>query len=153
MIRAVALDRENIEDVLELRVTAAQEELIAPIPEWIAFAAYVAGSETRALMRGETPIGLYSTIDPTMCIEDPEQFQPDCLYLWRFMIDLAHQGAGYGSQALSMIYATARARGFDGLSLTTADRKEGHALAFYEREGFAPTGRRLDDEIELVKRG
>jgi diamine N-acetyltransferase len=52
---------------------------------------------------------------------------------------------------LAGLLARAAAAGFSGMSLTTKDKADGNALAFYLNLGFVPSGRRLRGEIELVK--
>jgi diamine N-acetyltransferase len=52
---------------------------------------------------------------------------------------------------LAELLARAAAAGFSGMSLTTKDKADGNALAFYLNLGFVPSGRRLRGEIELVK--
>lgn len=66
------------------------------------------------------------------------------------MIDHRFQGKGLGNQAINFSKRYASIIGLQGVSLTTMDKEEGNALHIYQKLGFIPTGRRLDDEIELI---
>ncbi|BCV56572.1 hypothetical protein TUM17384_05170 [Shewanella algae] len=70
--------------------------------------------------------------------------------MWRVMIDHRFQGKGLGSHAINFSKRYASIVGLKGVSLTTMDKEEGNALYIYQKLGFTPTGRRLDDEIELI---
>ncbi|WP_420345527.1 GNAT family N-acetyltransferase [Pelagibius sp.] len=106
------------------------------------------------LFAGGRAVELISLVDPRLVedTEDREHFQSDCLFVWRVMVDRTQQGRGYGTQAIHFACNYARLVGLQGVSLTTMDQEAGNALPFYERLGFHPTGRRLDGEIELVRR-
>ena len=66
------------------------------------------------------------------------------------MVDYNFQGLGLGKQAINFSKQYASLVGLQGVSLTTMDKEDGNALSIYQKLGFAPTGRRLDDEIELI---
>ena len=125
--------------------------LIAPTGRWLDEALTMPGSHTFGIVNDNTPIGLVSWIDPNLSPEVEDIFLPECAYLWRIMIDSRFQGRGVGSCVLTEMLARAGAAGFSGMSLTTKDKADGNALAFYLNRGFVPSGRRLRGEIELVK--
>lgn len=145
---------ETLDPLMKLRVAEADRHLIAPNAEWIAQAALSDDVLTYGMFDGDRAVGMLSLIDPR-CIDVGERahFQEGCLYLWRLMIDGAVRRQGYGRAAVDFAKGYARLIGLDGVSLTTMDRSPVSALPLYEREGFVPTGRRLDGEIELVWRG
>ncbi|MHA6326800.1 GNAT family N-acetyltransferase [Roseivivax sp. CAU 1753] len=139
--------------LLDLRVRDGEETLIAPVADWLAQAAHKDYAVSFGLYHGGIAVGLVSVIDPRLIPEDHrEDFQPGCLYVWRLMIDRTQRGKSFGRGAVALATQYARTIGLDGVSLTTMESAAGNALAFYERLGFAPTGRRIDGEIELVLR-
>ena len=71
---------------------------------------------------------------------DPEDEDEDGrYYLWRFMIDKAEQGKGYGQAALSEIIRYFRALGADRILLSTEPENE-RGLHVYHKAGFRETG-------------
>ena len=152
MLTRTRLHHDNYERFAALRVSDAQEPLIARNDDWLLEAGFVPSGETWGLSFAGEAVGLYSLLDPATMDGEDDHFQPGCLYLWRLMIDRRYQRRGHGAAAIALILADARSRGFAGLSLTTMDRQTGNALGLYQRLHFVPTGRRLDGEIELVLR-
>ena len=152
MIKLITIDRDNVDELIDLKVAHEQMEAIAPNGEWIAEACYMPECTTFGIAWEDRPIGLLTLVDPRLAPpEDAENFQPGYGFLWRIMIDHRFQGRGHGTDALTMTMERVEADGFNGLSLATADLEGGNALPFYRKLGFEPTGRRLDGEIELVK--
>ena len=71
---------------------------------------------------------------------DPEDEDEDDRYwLWRFMIDKAEQGKGYGQAALGEIIRYFRAIGADRLLLSTGPGNK-RGLHVYHKAGFRETG-------------
>ena len=70
-------------------------------------------------------------------------------FLWRLLIDERRQRRGYGTAALDAIAAYVRRRPGGHVLYTSAAQGEGTPQPFYERYGFAATGRVVDDEIVL----
>ena len=60
-------------------------------------------------------------------------------YLWRLLIDAAHQRRGYGAAAVSLVADAVRAAGGREL-LTSCGQGAGSPQPFYEGLGFVPTG-------------
>lgn len=151
----IPLNRSNVDELSELAVRESEQHLICSNPEWLAQAAFVAESLTFGIFKEGRPVGVISFIDPRLVDEDDEDhdhYQENCLYVWRVMVDKGSRGANVGVQAIEFALGYARLVGLQGVSLTTMDREAGNALPFYERLGFSATGRRLDDEAELVFR-
>jgi diamine N-acetyltransferase len=69
-------------------------------------------------------------------------------FLWRLLIDEAHQRRGYGRAALAQIVDIVRAAGATEL-LTSYQPGAGEPWPFYERFGFEPTGELDGTEIVL----
>jgi len=68
-------------------------------------------------------------------------------YLWRLLVDRMHQRRGIGTRILAELCATLRDQGHATL-LTSWGEGPGSPRPFYERFGFVPTGRQIDDETE-----
>ncbi len=70
-------------------------------------------------------------------------------FLWRLLIDEPLQRRGYGTAALDAIATYVRSRPGGESLYTSAAQGEGSPQPFYERYGFVPTGRVVDDEVVL----
>lgn len=94
--------------------------------------------------RPDALVGFVMLYDPTR-VAKPES--PHA-YLWRLMIDRAHQGAGYGAAAVRLVIDHART--LPGVpELRVSHVPDAERLArFYQSLGFAYTGE--VDEGELV---
>jgi len=75
--------------------------------------------------------------------QDRESPPPGTLRLWQLFVRPAWQGRGIAATLVGAALAEARQRGFSRLSLWTP-REHARARAFYEREGWTPTGRESD---------
>lgn len=139
-----------INDIIDLSVEESQKHLIANNAEWLAEARFNDDSVSYGIYLDHKPAGLISLIDPRLLDKFDDHFQTEHLYVWRVMIDQRFQGKGLGNQAINFSKRYASIIGLQGVSLTTMDREEGNALSVYQKLGFTPTGRRLDDEIELI---
>jgi diamine N-acetyltransferase len=60
-------------------------------------------------------------------------------FLWRLLIDVEHQGRGYGREAVRLVADIVRDNGAPEL-LTSYGQGEGGPEEFYRRVGFKPTG-------------
>tara|TARA_R110000787_G_scaffold43656_5_gene106937 strand:+ start:267 stop:755 length:489 start_codon:yes stop_codon:yes gene_type:complete len=152
-ITAVPICTENRAPFDALCVRPDQDHLIAPNEAWLDQVLPIEKSHSFGLMNADTPMGLFTMTDTRTVPADvvAKYFQPGCAYLWHFMVDAAAQGRGLGRAALSVIEEHAKAFDGIGMSLTTADLEPGNALPFYSAAGYAPSGRRLHGEIELIK--
>ena len=147
-------NRDNVGKLAALRVRDDERHLIAPNAEWLAQAAHVGEAITFGLFAEKRAVGLISLVDPRL-VEDDEaraEFRPDCLWVWRLMVDRERRGRGFGAAAIEHARRYATLSGLDAVSLTTMDAEPGNALGFHERLGFRPTGRRVDGELELALR-
>jgi diamine N-acetyltransferase len=78
---------------------------------------------------------------------DPTLIGP--YFLWRLLIDEHHQRRGYGTAALDAIVAYVRGRPDAKALYTSCVPGDGTPQPFYERYGFVPTGRIVEDEVLL----
>src|SRR3954447_20372222 len=104
-----AVDYFNLCAVLDLRVTEAQSEYVASVQESIAEAEVTPDARPwyRALYAGETPVGFVMLSD-NIPPGNPELVGP--YYLWRLLIDVDHQGRGFGTRALDLAVSYVRTR-------------------------------------------
>ena len=117
---------------------------VAPNAVSIAEASFYDEAWFRAIYDDETPVGFVMLYDPTLA-EKPEE--PD-FFLWRLMIDKAHQGRGLGRAAVKMLIDHVRTRpGAKKLLVSHMNRAD--ALGrFYGSLGFVYTG--AEEEGEKV---
>lgn len=74
---------------------------------------------------------------------DPDSPAPGTLKLWQLFVRPAWHDGGVVTTLLDSAVAEAQRRGFHRLSLFIP-RDHARACAFYEREGWTPTGRESD---------
>lgn len=141
--------RENLHEVLRLRVAESQRSFVADNATSIAEAHFSPEMAWfRAIYAGETPVGFLMLADEA---EKQEYF------LWRFMIDARYQGRGYGRRALERLVEHVRTRpGATALGVSYVPG-EGSPGPFYRRFGFEETGEVDDGEtvarLDLTVRG
>lgn len=129
--------KETVRAVLRLKVRPEQEAFVANNAVSIAQAYFEPKAWFRAIYAGEEPVGFLMLYDDP---ETPEYF------LWRFMVDAAHQGKGYGKQALNLLVEHVRGRpGATTLGVSYVPG-EGSPEGFYRAYGFVPTGEMDGDE-------
>ena len=132
------IDETNREAVLALSVREDQPFVASNKRSLEQFA------ETEAKAPGVArPFAIYADgrlVGFCMFAVDPEdEDEDDRYYLWRFMIDKAEQGKGYGQAALAEIIRYFRALGADRLLLSTNPENE-WGLHVYHKAGFRETG-------------
>ena len=138
---------ENVRDVCALRVRDDQRNLVATNAQSLAQAYAHPEAWPRAIFAGETPVGFLMLEDRT---QPPLSEAADEVGLWRFMIDAAFQGKGFGAAALRLAIAQATTRpGVRRMLLSYVPSEQG-AGAFYERFGFRETGKVDDDERVMM---
>lgn len=135
-----AVTKENLHAVTKLEVTEAQKRFVAPNVYSMAEAGLEPKAWPRAIYADETPVGFLmmhlDTFTPTY-------------YLWRFMIAAAHQGQGYGYQALQLLIEQVRLRPRAKEITLSYVPGEGSPQPFYQKLGFVDTGVMHGDEYEM----
>jgi diamine N-acetyltransferase len=136
------ITRDTVDVILNLAVHRDQERFVANNAKSIAQAHFTPNAWFRAVYADETPVGFVM-----LYIDVPT----DEYYIWRFMIDVRHQGKGYGEQAMKLLvrhiqdtYPAAKAV---TLSYVPAEGSPEH---FYKKFGFENTGE--VDEGENIMR-
>jgi diamine N-acetyltransferase len=144
MVRLEPITDDNLGAVFALAVAPGQEDFVAP-NSWSLAEAYVEREIAwpRAIVDDDTVVGfLMLEIDP-----QDENGRP--FWLWRLMVDAAHQRRGYGSAALDLAVEYVRSLGADEFYTSWVPSDTGPER-FYVEYGFVPTGEIDDDEIVAV---
>lgn len=137
--------------VARLAVAPAQQRFVGTVAGALAVAAETPEGRPwfRAVYAGGEPVGF------VMVSWDVEPDPPHIIgpwFLWKLLIDAAHQGRGHGRAVVDLIAALVRAEGGSEL-LTSHVEGPGDPGPFYRRIGFRPTGERDDnDEVVLALR-
>lgn len=132
---------ENLEDVIALSVSPAQEAFVAPNIKSLAQAAVTDEAMFRAIYADDEPVGFLML---------SERRAASRYYLWRFMIDARHQGNGYGKAATELLVDYVRQLPGATELFVSYVPGEGSPGAFYAKLGFVDTGRVHGDEVEAV---
>lgn len=131
------ITKDNLNDVLRLKVKPGQEKFVADNAVSIAQAHFEEKAWFRAIYADETPVGFL------MLYDDPETSD---YFLWRFMIGARYQGLGYGHTALAMLIEYVRALPGATELLLSYVPEPGSPEPFYRSLGFKDTGEIHDDE-------
>jgi diamine N-acetyltransferase len=115
---------------------------VAPNAVSIAEASFYDEAWFRAIYDDDVLVGFVMLYDPTLA-QDPEE--PD-FFLWRLMIDKAHQRKGLGHGAVRLLIDYVRTRP-GAKKLLVSHMSEADALArFYGSLGFVHTGQEEEGE-------
>lgn len=137
------ITKENLRDILNLKVAPEQERFVASNAVSIAQAYFDRDvAWFRAIYASDTPVGF------VMLHDEPAERK---YYLWRFMVDHRYQKLGYGGRALKQVIEYVRQRPGAQELLTSIVPGEGSPGAFYETLGFAYTGDMEDAERVMRK--
>ena len=138
------IDESNFLDCFHLKLAPGQETYVSHPIRSLA-QAYVYYSQC-------TPFGIYAgdkMVGYVMVIYDYDIPEYD---IWHMMIDEAQQDKGYGKAAMQKVleYIKTKPFGTSNRIALTCNTENAPALHLYTSLGFAPTGAKYDDEIELV---
>ena len=139
----------NRDAVLALRVAPEQEGFVGSVRAALADAVEYpqANAWYRAVYAGDEPVG-FVMVSWNIVPQPPDIIGP--WFLWKLLIDKAHQGKGYGLNAVRQVADLVRAEGAKDLLTSYVDQPGGPA-GFYRRLGFVPTGE-LDGAGEVIVR-
>jgi diamine N-acetyltransferase len=132
------ITQDTLRAVLDLTVEPEQEEYVAPNARSIAEAHFEPRAWFRAVYADDAPVGF------VMAYRDPPTF-----WVWRFMIDAAHQGKGFGRDAMELLVDEARKDGAAEVRLSFHPG-EHSPHDFYSRLGFVETGEVEHGEIVMA---
>jgi diamine N-acetyltransferase len=120
---------------------------VAPNAVSIAQAYFSPEAWFRAIYDDDTLVGFVMLYDPTLV---PQPEEPH-FFLWRLMIDKAHQGRGHGHTAVELLVEHVRSRPAAS-ELRVSHVKSATALArFYASLGFRYTGEEDDGELLMTR--
>lgn len=135
------ITRENLNHILDLKVTKEQEKFVATNAVSIAQAHFYPDvAWFRAIYADETPVGF------VMLEED----RVNSTYsLWRLMIDSSFQGQGLGRRAVQLVLEYAKMLPRATVIFTSCVSGNGSPGKFYEKMGFSYTSD-IDEDGELI---
>ena len=144
-----AANRDNLGQLLKLKVREDQDNLVAPNSVTLAQSAYEQpGSYVYGIFEGDQAVGLVALIHPQVYpFLEPED-DPEAAYLWRLMIAADQQGKGFGKFAIEECKRLAREWGLPKLASSVV-QSDNSNMAFYESLGFQQTGAIVDDELVI----
>jgi len=137
-----------------LTLATDKSHLIQPLSRTIPQSLVSEETHTFGVFQGDIAVGLIALEDAR--VMDVLRASPikDCLLIWQIMVDENHERHGIGSAMIDFAKSYAALVGLSGVALATLDKTKQTPLPFYEKHGFTPTGRRLqdgdDDLLELV---
>ncbi len=132
--------QETVNSILNLRVTKEQEQFVASNAVSIAEAYFSEDAWFRAIYADETPVGFLVLSDQS----DKGEY-----YLWRFMVDVQHQGKGYGRRALELLIDHVKTRPNAKELFLSHVPGTGSPEGFYRKLGFEHTGEQVGDELVM----
>jgi len=141
MINFREIDRNNIWDILKLKVSEEQMHFVATNAVSIAQAKAQPECVPLAIYDGETPVGF------VMYCFDLEE-KEYCIY--RLMIDSRYQRKGYGRDALQKIIDKIKEDKDHHKILISFEPNNSVAKNLYISMGFVPDGRIIDGELVCV---
>jgi diamine N-acetyltransferase len=140
MITLREVTKDTVRTVCRLQVAQEQREYVADNAFSIAQAHFEPKAWFRAIYADETPVGF------VMLSDDPDV--PE-YFLWRLMIDAAHQGNGFGRKAIGLLVEYVRTRPAAHELLVTCHPGPHSPRDFYLKQGFRDTGRSEEGEVVL----
>jgi histidinol dehydrogenase len=130
----------NVDDLIKLKTTAEQEKFVASVAKSLAQA---------SVRPAGRPLGLYSNGQAVglLLLWDIAE-RADQLYIWRLSIDARFQRQGHGQAAMRWLIEEAKRMGVVSIGLSHVP--ENPVGGFYEKFGFAYTGKVNEGENEMV---
>jgi diamine N-acetyltransferase len=135
--------RDSVSAVCKLDAGDAGRQ-VAPNAVSIAQAHFQGEAWFRAVYDDDRLVGFVMLYDPTL-VECPDE--PD-FFLWRLMIDKAHQGKGHGRAVVEALVEHVRTRPGARRLLVSHVKSADQLGRFYQSLGFRYTG--VEDDGELV---
>ena len=150
-LEARDIHRDHLSALFKLKVREDQRDQVAPNEVTLAQQAYEpAGTFVWGLWDGDTAVGLLAMIDLRDYEDTEEGDDLESAYIWRLLIGAEHQGKGYGRQTMAVAEGIARDWGVPRVTLSIVKKPDG-AQRFYEKCGYALTGKTIEDELQMSK--
>lgn len=142
MVELQELTRENWVSCARLKLAPEQEEFVAPAVYSIAQWNFESHYRPRAIYAEGAVVGFLM-----YCVEtDPPD--PGLFWLFRLLIDVEHQGKGYGAAAVRLAILEMKEAGAERIR-TMHKPENAVAARLYRRCGFTEIGMLDDGDIEL----
>jgi diamine N-acetyltransferase len=139
--RLEPVTQENVRAACHLKLRPDQEHLVAPVAWSLADAYTMPDIAWPRLIYDAGQLAGFIMAAFAPAHENPLFHS----YLWRLVIDAAHQGNGYGRFAVEELCKEAVRRGHDRLTVSYHAGEHGPE-DFYKRLGFQPTGEHNEGE-------
>lgn len=149
MSPAVSLEdvtSENRDVVLALKPAESQRRFIASNARTLQQAEEAPEAWLRAICAHGEIVGLLLLHDEHLR-DAPREI--GYYFLWRIMIDVNHQGKGYGKKSVDLVIDYLSSRPHAKRLLSSYLPGEDGAEGFYQHYGFTPTGNKIGEDIEI----
>jgi len=149
-VSLVEITTENVNAVWRLATHKTQERFVAPMVQSFTDALFpevVDGAPVIPWMRAVVADGEFVGF---VMLALRTQHHPEP-FLWRLLIDRRHQRRSIGARVIDLVAEECLTSGEKTL-LTSWVEGKGSPAPFYLRNGFEPTGKVIDGEIEARKR-
>jgi diamine N-acetyltransferase len=135
------ITKETLRPFLKMKVSEAQNNMVAPNSVSIAQAHFEPYAWFRGIYADETPVGFI------MLFDNPDE---PSYFLWRLMVAEEFQGLGYGRKAIDHLIEYVKTRP-NATELLVSHVKDtpGNPGPFYQKLGFAYTGEEDGDELVM----
>ncbi len=137
---------ETLRPILDLRVSDAQRNFVAANAYSISEAYFYREAWFRGIYAGGEPAGFLMLWDEHLA-DEPKT--PGLYYLWRLMVDARFQGRGIGRAAMGLLVEHVRLRPHADYLLLSHGKGSGNPGPFYQKFGFAYTGKEPEGELEM----
>ncbi|MHA2313777.1 MAG: GNAT family N-acetyltransferase [Candidatus Hermodarchaeia archaeon] len=134
------ITRDNVKQVMDLKVKPEQEKFIASNARSIAEGSTRKDAWYRAIYHNDKLVGFCMISDIPKKVE---------YYLWRFMIDQQYQRMGYGRQAMEILVEHVKTRPKAKVFYTSCKKGKEGPEDFYLKMGFRHTGKEANGEYLL----
>lgn len=133
------IDKENYRQCIKLQVRDDQNDFVAPNIVSLIEAHYEGNLSAMGIYSDETMVGF------AMYEEEPGE--NGHRFIWRLMVDAAHQGKGYGKDATKEIIRILGAKPDCKEIWLSFESENKRAERLYLSLGFEHTGEVVDDEL------
>ncbi|NVK56537.1 MAG: GNAT family N-acetyltransferase [Alteromonadaceae bacterium] len=138
------ITKDNWLDMIDLEISKEQENFVALPSEAIAASKFYEHFINKGIYLGKTPVGFIQYY-PNL-----EENKPKEIFIDQLIIDIHHQGKGYGTEATRLVISEIKAlKAFSSISICYV---EGHDLMrpFFERFGFNVVEQDEFDETIMI---
>jgi diamine N-acetyltransferase len=141
------ITNENRDAVVAIRVAPSQERFVGTVAGALTDATEIPEGKpwSRAIYAHDQPVG-FVMLSWNVTPDPPRIIGP--WFLWKLLVDEAHQHRGYGRAAVRLVADIVRANGAAELFTSCVPGNDGPE-PFYRRIGFRPTAD-LDENDEII---